>query len=354
MRVCPHSCFTAFGTQKLDYLPLSHFHWIAEFDIFRTFGCVWIANQNLVGGNLLYNRMTVIETTIPIVEVQCHNDEQSFTRSCCYCWSSSRIINHVYRFCNWNNDSVPIRALLLCDDSDERSEVSNINTTDIPIQLREVLTVDVYNAFCTKINVWIRQHDIAAAARRSKTKTDEMSFKITLALSIGIATFVLKWGAIVLFGSDDSDGIVENVPVLIIPYILIGVACFVCIFIGVVRIHYYIHNHYIMKYIEMQNKMYGMIERECSLLSKDISTSSVVITLHLGYNHDVGTVSRYDGYCNLITQKYVRTMKFDHIIVTSTTLLTIWPTPPPTNENHSTAITTTDYEGTNITETEVV
>jgi hypothetical protein len=111
--------------------------------------------------------MSVIETKIPIVEIQ-HHDEPSFSGGGC-----SKSKHHL--LCrNFWNDRVPTRALLLCHGNDEGNRINHM-----PVQLSAVMTIDAYNAFCTTINEWIQQHDIAAAARRSKVRTDELSLKIT-------------------------------------------------------------------------------------------------------------------------------------------------------------------------------
>ena len=82
-----------------------------------------------------------------------------------------------------------------------------------------------------------------------------------------------------------------------------------------------------MKYISIETSSYATIQREFDVLSKDISTTSVATTFYLGCSDPTNTSSRYYDWNS---RKKIATINFDHIIVTSTTLIPVDISP---NEN---------------------
>ena len=100
--------------------------------------------------------------------------------------------------------------------------------------------------------------------------------------------------------------------------------------------YYRKYNDEIMKHITAQKIAYEAIQRECEIVSNDISTTSKVITLYLGYSKEGEKGwNAYDKYCDVTSKTLVKTIKFDHIIVTTTDIMLA---PSNNDENVSTAM----------------
>ena len=261
--------------------------------------------------------MVVIETKIPIVAVQqryhtlTHQQSSSSVnvRSC-----TSRYWDDIC--CYFWNGPMSIREIQLYDrnDDDNVESLGKHRITSMPEQLLEFMTPDMYLEFGNKINEWIRKHDIAA---QNRYRYDELYLKkMFQAATMAMLFAVLAMVGISLFLSK-SDGTV----------ILLCVFQFAFIILVSLKVLYRRKfNRTIVQNISIQNDALAQIQRECDKLSKDISTSSVVTTFYVAYSQEG---DKYHRYCDCDSRTMLKTTKFDHIIVTSTTLAGITTTMAP-------------------------
>ena len=282
--------------------------------------------------------MTVTQTRIPIVAVKQHH-HNDITTSAVWWWrGSSSSSRHEVR-------AIPLSTVAVVngDYHQHQHPYSDIETTTmnendtagaeeearpVPPPLCDVMTPESYMDWGRSINRWIRQHDEADALR---TKYAVTNVKWMNRATITISAVVIS---ILVQGLFSNTG--TNVGLYILYSFLLGVGgvCFMVAVGFTAETRYYRkYNEKIMKHISAQKIAYEAIQRECEIVSNDISTTSKVITLYLGYSKEGD-----DNYYDVASKTLVKTIKFDHIIVTTTDIMIA---PSNNDENVSTAMVAT-------------
>ena len=178
----------------------------------------------------------VIETNIPIVKVPQHHEAQS----------SSHSERRNYFDCVFGGvpNGTVVRAIALYDNSDchyTEDDAIDIRRSNMPEQLRDVMTHDVYIEFCTKMNDWIRQHDIAAQQRHKYNDTNFNIWYIVILVCIFTAIVL----AVKFLMRSSSSSWINTVRTLY-PYCIFWV--FICR-VGYKCLYYRTYNEDILKYI---------------------------------------------------------------------------------------------------------